>query len=106
MRVPSAIYTTQRLLSRLLCALILISAVDRIPDPPSIKPHEVSISFGLGSHHVPVVNQDRGSHLVASNLSEQVQPFDSSLLADEKLLVASAIHLDQASDSSPPPSAS
>jgi hypothetical protein len=98
-----AISKLQRFLSRLLCVLVLVSSVDRVPDPPGIKPHhDATIYLSLNSHHLPVANHDRGSDLVSFDRSGHARSFELSLLSDEKLLPLSAIYLDQASDSSPP----
>jgi hypothetical protein len=102
-----ALFKTQQLLSCLLCVFILISSVDSIPDPPSIKPHyDAAISFKTGGHHLPMVNQDCVSDVASFHPFAQVRFFRLSLLSDDNLLLPAASHLHQASDSSPPNSAS
>lgn len=98
------VYKRQWLLTCLLCILILISSIDRVPDPPSIKPHHgPAISSNLGGYYLPAVSQDRGSDVVLRELfSAQARYFDLSLLSNDKLVVRSAVHLGNASDSSPP----
>lgn len=52
------------LLAYLLCVLIVVASVDRVPDPPVVKPHHDSVAklcFGgqhqLASDHNPIVEQ-------------------------------------------------
>jgi len=98
---------TQQLLSCLVCLLILVASIDRVPDPPAVKRHhDAAVSLTTGTHHLPVVNQDLGSELFLSDLSGQARSFHSSFFLDQERLLPSAINLDQATDSSPPRSAS
>jgi len=46
----------QLLLAYLLCVLIVIASVDRVPDPPVLKPHHdtaAKLSFGCQHHVTP-----------------------------------------------------
>lgn len=98
-----AVYKPQRLLTYLLCILILISSVDRVPDPPSIKPHHgTAISSNLDGYYPPAAFQDPGSNVASWQLSRELRYFDLSSLSDDKLAVRPAVHLNSASDSSPP----
>lgn len=99
-RVRLAVSKVQQFLGSLLCALVLIASIDRVPDPPSLKPqHDTAISFGASCHHSPVADQGRSSDLAPHQ--EEAQCFLWNALSAEKLL-PSLIRLDQASDSSPP----
>lgn len=105
--VRQATSKTRQFLNCLLCVLILIATLDRVPDPPSIKPHhDAAKVFSIGNHQSPVVNHHSGSDALASNVLRRAQSFFLSLLVVDELLLPSAFHLDQASDSSPPHSAS
>lgn len=104
--VSQAIHRTQRLLAFLLCLLVTAASLDRVPDPPSVKPRSgAAASLTTGIHHLPILNQDRGSVPVASAVIA-ARFVEWSLLGADTLPVRSPIYLRHASDSSPPYSAS
>jgi hypothetical protein len=104
--VSHGIHRTRRLLSFVLCLLILVSSVDRVPDPPSIKPQRGgAVSLAVDSHQSPIVDQDRGLGLVSLAVTGEPHFVDWSLLFAAKPLFRSPIYLRRASDSSPPYSA-
>jgi hypothetical protein len=102
-----ATYQMRLLFSCVLCVLILIASLDRIPDPPSTKPHHQSdIAQNLDSMGNPPATQHRAFNPVSLNLSTQRFPFDLRRRSDDEPLLRSLIYLDQAADPSPPLSAS
>lgn len=105
--VPPGIHRAQRLLGLLLGLLILVSSIDRVPDPPSLKPQRgTGISTAIGGHQPPIVNQDRGLSPVAQAVTRWPHFADWSLLSADNPLLRPPIYLRRASDSSPPYSAS
>lgn len=105
--VQPGIHRAQRLLGLLLGLLILVSSIDRVPDPPSLKPQRgTAISTAVGGHQLPMVNQDRGSGPIAPAVAGRPYFAVWSLLATGNPLLRSPIYLSRASDSSPPSSAS
>ncbi|HEX4771881.1 MAG TPA: hypothetical protein VH351_13670 [Bryobacteraceae bacterium] len=91
------------LLSCLLCVLILLSSVDRIPDPPGIKPHhqtDVAQNLDFKDHHPS--SQPYALQPVSLDLSSQRFPYDLRGRSDDQPLLRSLIYLDQAADPSPP----
>lgn len=89
----------------LLCVLTLASAVDRVPDPPSLKPHhDATISMGVCDHDAGSADQHPGWELVSLCLSQAAGSFHSRVLvlSAGDLLLPSAIHVADATDSSPP----
>src|ERR1700704_2135656 len=56
-RVLKAIF--KPLLAYLLCALIMIASVDRVPDPPSVKPHhDKAAKLCFGGQHQSAPDKD------------------------------------------------
>jgi hypothetical protein len=98
-----ASFKLRLLFSCLLCVLILISSVDRIPDPPGIKPHhQANIAGNLDSKDQPSANQHRAFDLVSLSPVSQRFPFEFRRRSDDEPLLRSLIYLDQAADPSPP----
>ena len=56
-RVLKAIF--KPFLAYLLCVLIVIATVDRVPDPPFLKPHhDKAAKLCFGGHHQPDSDRD------------------------------------------------
>lgn len=99
-------YRTQRLLSYLLCVLVLLSSFDRVPDPPSTQPqHSTATSLSFGTHHVWAVDQDRATGPVSWGAASPRGLLHGTLLSSDTLLLTFPIYLRSVSDSSPPNSA-
>ena len=91
----------------MLCALVLIASLDRVPDPPSIKPdHSAAAALSDHKHDLGAGDQGHLPDLALSRLSDQAQsvhlPFDPA----DKTFFRAAKYLDHATDSSPPSCAS
>jgi hypothetical protein len=90
----------RQLLGWLLCILILSAALDKVPDPPVIKPHrDKSGTVCLISPHQPI---DRGVSEVAPGPTPPLYRFDTSWQCESKRLLPAEPLLLQAADSSPP----
>lgn len=105
--VQQATSKLQRLLRCLLCLLVLSAAIDRLPDPPSIKTH---VDFGNMLHfegnHAAFGHTEGNFELTALNLCPGAHCFYVRRLSQhEKVPLRATVHLKQASDSSPPYSA-
>ncbi len=94
------------LLAYLLCALIVIASVDRVPDPPSVKPHhDKAAKLCFGGQHQSAPDND----LVFEQTVLCTSP-PASLIAwivpgESRPEPPFALCLRQAGDSSPPASA-
>jgi hypothetical protein len=101
--VLQVLHSMQGLLGFLLCLIVLISSVDRVPDLPGLRPPGCAvISIGIGSQNVPLINHDRDSGAVSWVVTERVRFVDWNLLFADKVLLRSPIYLRRASNSSPP----
>lgn len=91
----------------MLCVLVLIASLDRVPDPPSIKPdHSAAASLSVGIHDLRVADQGHVPDLAPVRLSDQAQSVYLRFIPADKPLLQSATYLGHAADSSPPFSAS
>ncbi len=102
-RMPKAIRRIYRLSSRLLCFFILLAALDRIPDPPVIQPHQdKAATFCCYNQHQVVADEDRVLDRVLFDPKWQVLSFEESLRSESKPPIQLVIYLSEISDSSPP----
>ena len=103
-RVPKANSKPLPLYRWLLCALILIASVDRVPDPPVVKPHQDKAATLCFSSHQLATDQNRTLDRVLFDPSRQVRFVDWSFLSESKPPLPCTTYRSQASDSSPPAS--
>jgi hypothetical protein len=85
----------------ILAAFILAASVDRLPDPPAVKPHgSVAKELRVSGHHEGSFDQDRNWSLSAP---ASVLPwFDFGRVFETEHSIRCARLVRQASDSSPP----
>jgi hypothetical protein len=101
--VPKAILDVQRILGCFLCILILVAAIDRVPDPPVLKPHLDNASALYLDAAQPF--SPHQASVVAAQLFELRQPLrlhEVALLQDAQLVLSPYTDLQHAADSSPP----
>src|ERR1700761_5127372 len=101
-----AILKLQWFLGCLLCVFILIAAVDRVPDPPVVKPHRGrAAAFSLDSAH-HIADQNRKPDQDRFDLSCHMRSVDRNWIFQTTPGIPFVPDLTRrASDSSPPISA-
>ena len=103
-RVLKAIF--KPLLAYLLCALIVIASIDRVPDPPFVKPHhDKAAKLCFGGQHQSNPDSDLLLKQTLIHPSPQALVFAWSVPCENRSQVPFATCLRQACDSSPPASA-
>jgi hypothetical protein len=101
--VPKAILDVQRILGCFLCVLILVAAIDRVPDPPVLKPHLDNAS-ALWLDTAQPFSPHQASVVAARpfELQPSLLLHEGALSTDAPLVLSSYTDLQQAADSSPP----
>jgi len=103
-RVLKAIF--KPLLAYLLCTLIVIASVDRVPDPPSVKPHHDKVAkLCFGGQHQSTPDRDLVFEQTFLDTSSQAPVFAWTITSENRPQLPLAACLRQACDSSPPVSA-
>ena len=103
-RVLKAIF--KPLLAYLLCALIVIASVDRVPDPPFVKPHhDKAAKLCFGGQHQSAPDTDLVFKQTLLDASPPAPIFAWSVPCKNRPQLPLATCLRQACDSSPPVSA-
>jgi hypothetical protein len=91
------------LLAYLLCVLIVIASVDRVPDPPVVKPHhDRAAKLCFGDQHQAAPDRNL---IVQQTLLHPVfllPAFAWDIPCESRPRLRPAIFVHQASDSSPP----
>jgi hypothetical protein len=100
-RVLKAIF--KPFLAYLLCVLIVIAAVDRVPDPPFLKPHhDKAATLCFGGHYQPDSDRDPAFEQTLLHALPEVPVFGWSVPCGNTPQPRFALCLRQACDSSPP----
>jgi hypothetical protein len=100
-RVLKAIF--KPFLAYLLCVLIVIAAVDRVPDPPFLKPHhDQAAKLCFAGHQPADCDQARAFEQTLLHALSQVPAFGWSAPCENRPQPRLAACLRQACDSSPP----
>jgi hypothetical protein len=100
-RVLKAIF--KPLLAYLLCALIVIASVDRVPDPPFVKPHHDKVAkLCFDGAHQPAPDGDLVFEPALFHASPETRVFAWGISYDDGPQPPSATYFRQACDSSPP----
>jgi hypothetical protein len=95
--------TWKLVVASLLCAFILTASLDRMPDPPAVKPHGSDAQLSnLNKYCDAYVPQDWRFHTYFSPAVSAVPWFDPSMDLRTKSRVRLNSLLRQASDTSPP----
>lgn len=103
-RVLKAIF--KPLLAYLLCALIVIASVDRVPDPPFVKPHhDKAAKLCFGGQHQSAPDRDLLFKQTLLDESPPAAAFAWNFPYESRPQLPLAACLHQACDSSPPVSA-
>jgi len=103
-RVLKAIF--KPFLAYLLCVLIVIATVDRVPDPPFLKPHhDKAAKLCFGGHHQPDFDKDPKYEQTLLHALPQTLAFGWSVPRGNTPEPSFRVRLRQACDSSPPVSA-
>jgi hypothetical protein len=94
------------LLAYLLCVLIVVASVDRVPDPPVLKPHhDRAAKLCLGGQHPPAPGRNFIAEQTAFHSTVVTLVFAWEIPAEPAPQLLPAIFRHHASDSSPPASA-
>jgi hypothetical protein len=100
-RVLKAIF--KPFLAYLLCVLIVIAAVDRVPDPPFVKPHpDKAAKLCCGGHFQFASDRDLVFEQTLLHALPQAPVFVWSVPCENRPQPLFAACLRQACDSSPP----
>ena len=101
--VFKAIEKARLLTTALLCVVVLAASVDRLPDPPALKPSRSEVkSSGLKSHFYCAYDEDGQWAPVVVELMYPEQRFDFGSILKTAHPVRRASLVRQFSDSSPP----
>lgn len=90
----------------LLCVLIVVASVDRVPDPPVLKPHhDRAAKLCLDSQHQAAPDLNLTVEQISFHPAFRMPAFAWDIHCESRQRPRSVILRHQASDSSPPVSA-
>ena len=95
--------TSKPVLVYLLCVMILVASVDRVPDPPVVKPYQdAAAALHMSGEHQPNPDQQRNFEQVHFDMTSGALWFGWTDPSETKQPLPFIFRLNQAADSSPP----